>query len=357
MYKLLLSLIFCLSFALTANAVEKETITLAKDNTLVLDTAFNGPSTTKLMEQATAMDASLPSGYPIYLFLYTPGGSVQAGLELFEFLAGLNRPVHTVTLFAASMGFQTVQHLGTRYIVNYGVLMSHYPRGGSSGEFGGTGMPSKKRSYDELWQRRIDLMDKKTVERTEGKQTIESYRKAYMFDLWLNGAEAVEQGYADKIAVVKCAESLSGERENMLDFGFARLYLTFSQCPMKTYPLKIRVEFATTKGFMEKSKFIAEGGKFGEECFPPAKQKTGVDEVDQGYSFSNSYGGYNSYNYRNSYQPLPEKFEDKEQKAKKEEKPLCVTDKSVTLEYLDKLVSEQKAFYRRNLKDHIEYSY
>lgn len=352
--KLLLSLLFSLTFAFSAGAVEKETVTLTKDNTLVLDQAFSGSSTTKLMEQATAMDASLPSGYPMYLFLYTPGGSIQAGLELFEFLEGLNRPVHTVTLFAASMGFQTVQHLGTRYITNYGVLMSHYPRGGSGGEFGGTGMPSKKASYDGLWQRRIDLMDKKTVERTEGKQTIESYRKAYMFDLWLNGSEAVEQGYADKVATVKCAESLSGTRDDLIDLGFVRIYLSFSKCPMKTYPLDVKVEFATTEGFMKKEDFIAKGGKFGKECFPPAKSdKDKTASYNEDYTYSNSYNSYSPY--RNSYNPLPEKDAKSEQKP--EEKPLCVTDASVTIEYLDKLVAEKKAFYRRNLKDHIEYSY
>jgi ATP-dependent protease ClpP protease subunit len=51
------------------------------------------------------------SNEPIYLFLNTPGGSIQTGLEIIESLKGLDRPVSTVTLFAASMGFQIAQNL------------------------------------------------------------------------------------------------------------------------------------------------------------------------------------------------------------------------------------------------------
>src|SRR5690606_3008535 len=192
---------FSLLMGLPALAAEKEELVLSSDNTLVLDDAFSGDVTVKLMEKATQMDSTLKSGYPMYLFLYTPGGSIQAGLELFEFLQGLNRPVHTVTLFAASMGFQTVQHLGERYIVKYGVLMSHKARGSFDGEFGG-GISQLDSRYG-LWLRRIQLMDAQTVERTGGKQTVKSYTDAYTPELWLNGEEAVEKGYADKVVTIK----------------------------------------------------------------------------------------------------------------------------------------------------------
>ena len=112
------------------------------------------------------MDASLKSGYPIYLFLNTPGGSIQAGLELIEGLNGINRPIHTVTLFAASMGWQLVQHLGTRYVLKYGVLMSHKARGQFSGEFGG-GASQMDARYG-LWLKRVHIME--TLQYTRGKK-------------------------------------------------------------------------------------------------------------------------------------------------------------------------------------------
>jgi ATP-dependent protease ClpP protease subunit len=108
-------LLLILAMLMTASLTMAKEIKLTKDNVLVLDQAFTGPSVAKLIQEARQKDADLKSGYPMYLFLNTPGGSIQAGLELIEALKGLNRPIHTITLFAASMGWQLLQHLGDRY--------------------------------------------------------------------------------------------------------------------------------------------------------------------------------------------------------------------------------------------------
>jgi ATP-dependent protease ClpP protease subunit len=184
--KQLIFFIAALAVTFTVQATEVE---LTSDNTVILDEAVSSESVGKVMREAKALDAKLQSGYPIYLFLYTPGGSIQAGAELIEYLEGLNRPVHTVTLFAASMGFQIVQHMGKRYVMKYGVLMSHKARGSFSGTFGG-GVSQMDTRYS-LWLRRIILMDEQTVKRTGGKQTLKTYINAYSPELWLNGAEAV----------------------------------------------------------------------------------------------------------------------------------------------------------------------
>lgn len=61
----------------------------------------------------------------IFLVLDTPGGSVSAGLSFIDTIKSLNIKVHTITIFAASMGYQMVQELGTRYIMPSG--HSHEP--------------------------------------------------------------------------------------------------------------------------------------------------------------------------------------------------------------------------------------
>lgn len=354
--KFLIALILSMGMAFGAYAEEKKEITLSADNTLILNQAFDGSSTVKLMEQATKMDSALKSGYPIYLFLYTPGGSIQAGLELFEFLDGLNRPVHTVTLFAASMGFQTVQHLGQRYIVKYGVLMSHKARGTFSGEFGGE--ISQLDSRYGLWLRRVKLMDEQTVKRTNGKQTMKSYTAAYTPELWLNGEEAVKDGYADQVVTVKCDQTLSGSYDIEEDYGFFRLKLVFSKCPMKTYPLKIEVSLATNQGWMNLDEFIQKNGQFGDACFVKQKQSptASAPYEDQGsYYYTPKYS--NNFGYNFGYGSNSNTDLDKEEKVVEKKQPLCVQDKSITLETVTAKKSERLKWHTRNLRDHIVYSY
>src|ERR1700676_2211529 len=93
---------------------DAETISLTSTNTLVLNTEVNGESASKIISLARELDAK--AGFfgkkkPLYLFLNTPGGSIQSGLEIIEALKGLGRKVNTISLFAASMGFQLVQNL------------------------------------------------------------------------------------------------------------------------------------------------------------------------------------------------------------------------------------------------------
>jgi ATP-dependent Clp protease protease subunit len=239
-------------------------IVLTEDNTLVLDDAFTGSSVAKVIQTAREMDADLKSGYPIYLFLNTPGGSIQAGLELIEALNGLNRPVHTITLFAASMGWQLLQHMQKRYVLSYGILMSHKARGRISGEFGG-GLSQLDARYG-LWLKRIDLMDKKTVQRTKGKKTLKQYRSDYDNELWLNGMDAVKEGYADEVVTVKCSRGLEGERISTVNFMGMRFRIRVSKCPIVTSPLGMAAEVRTNRGYMEVEEFLSEGGKFGKNC-------------------------------------------------------------------------------------------
>lgn len=256
---LLLFLFISMSFPV----LSKE-IVLTKDNMLVLDSAFTGESVAKVIEDARRLDADLPSGYPIYLFLNTPGGEIQAGLELIEFLKGVNRPVHTISLFAASMGWQLLQHLGTRYVLSYSVLMSHKARGGFKGEFGG-GLSQLDARYS-MWLKRIDMMDKQTVSRTNGKKTLEQYRREYDNELWLSGQEAVDSGYADEVVIVKCSKELSGTKQSSVEFFGMSIDVNVSECPIVTSPTGISASIRTNQGSMKLQDFLNAGGKFGKNC-------------------------------------------------------------------------------------------
>lgn len=314
-----------LAISLTVNSAEisKKEITLTKDNTLVLNDAFTGSSVSKLIGQAKKMNADLKSGYPIYLFLDTPGGSIQAGLELIEFLQGLNRPIHTVTLFSASMGFQLVQHLGKRYILKYGVLMSHKASGGFRGEFGGGN--SQIDSRYGLWLRRLGMMDQQTVDRTNGKKTLKQYQSEYDNELWLNGDEAVRNGYADEVVSVKCGQSLAGvNSKNIRYFGF-NLKLSFDNCPIRTYPVSVTASVRTNKGYILLDDFMAKSGKFGKKC------RENDSEAKRGWN--------------NEIVQGPKKAE------------LCLMDKELTLEKIEQTIKEQKAKIANSKRNIVKMSF
>ncbi len=263
------------AIVLASHLAEASSIVLDSQNTVILNGMINADSVSQVIRDARALDTPKLVGKPIYLFLYTPGGEIQTGLEMLEALKGLTRPVHTVTLFAASMGFQTVQNLGRRYIVKSGVLMSHHAHGGVEGEFGGLGI-SQMQARLGLWERRITELDHITVARTNGLQTLESYQTAYDHELWLNADEAVSGGYADEEVQVKCDPSLNGVLSKTASgpFGISISY-ELDKCPINTTPMNVKINIPTTEGDKESGEFARAGGGFGASCLIAKGAKTG----------------------------------------------------------------------------------
>jgi len=200
-------------------------------------------------------------------------------LELIEALQGLGRPVHTVSLFSASMGFQLVQSLGDRLVLRNGILMSHNAYGQFSGAFGGV-RPGQFDSRYNLWMSRMTALDTQTVKRTKGKQTLESYQKAYDHELWLDGAQAISEGYADKIVQVKCDDSLNGVNNNYIYFFGLKIIYDTSKCPLNSAPTNIRIE----KPSKEDDKDKKEGDKKEEEKKKEKDKKKGEENFDETYS-------------------------------------------------------------------------
>lgn len=250
----------CLLPVESKSAGTKGTKILSESNTLILNEPVSASIVADIILKAQQLDSD--STKPLYLFVNTPGGDIQAGLELIDSLNSLKRPVHTITLFAASMGFQIVQHLGSRFMTKHAILMSHRAAGGFSGSFGGVS-PSQVDNRYKLWLSRVAEMDRQTVLRTNGKQTMESYQKAYADELWLTSSQAVEGGYADMTANVKCDESLSGTVTKTAEVKGLKFVYDVDKCPLNTGVLNVRIEVPTTRGYMNLHDFINQGGSFG----------------------------------------------------------------------------------------------
>lgn len=275
---LMLSLASFSAFAEHEGPVKpSQTINLNKDNVLLLDNEVNVETVAKLMQRAQELDAKLTSNDPLYLVLNTPGGSIQDGLELITFLKGLNRPVHTITIFAASMGFQIVQGLGDRLVTPFGTLMAHKARGAFRGEF-----PGQIDSRYVYYIKRLNEMDKITAARTNGKLTVKSLQDLYENEHWVEGRDAVESGLADKVVIGKCDHSLNGKRTSSFEYWGFLITLVQSECPMNQGIIDLTVQVATDQGLMTIKEFLSKGGSL-----------EGKSTSDYGYS--PYYGGGSSY--------------------------------------------------------------
>jgi ATP-dependent Clp protease protease subunit len=224
-----------------------ETVTFNEDNTVSLkDAVMSGSVTQTINELAKRENNSEPV---IYLVLDTPGGSVFAGLNLIHYLKGYKKPVKTVTIFAASMGFQIVNgNPGERLIVDTGVLMSHPMSGGLGGEMGnGLSLDNRNGYIKEI----IDTMDKQAAARTNGKVSLAEYQKAYDNELWTTGQNAVDKGYADAVTLASCSEGLSASTDTIDErefIGFSmmgplalQIKYEVSRCPLQMSILRYQV--------------------------------------------------------------------------------------------------------------------
>lgn len=248
---------FLIALLMSSTAYAKD-ITLTSDNHIVLDDVVDSVSTANVVQQAYALDSKLKSDDPIFLVLDTPGGSIDAGLNMIQSLNSLNRPVHTITIFAASMGFQTAQGLGTRYILPGGILMSHKARGEFQGEF-----PGQLDSRYGFWLKRLARIDEQVVKRSNGKLTAKSYRDLYENEWWGEGADAVALGLADEVIAVKCDHSLSsGTKNAAFNFMGFTIMLAKSRCPTNNGILGIQAFLQTNQGLMKLEDFLAKGGSF-----------------------------------------------------------------------------------------------
>lgn len=252
--KLLLGLTIMAAMAflpkLSISKEESPSIVLSKSNLLVVNGVIDGASAGEFIKNLRELDTNLSSAKekllgkkPIYVFLYSPGGSIQDGLLMIEAVKGLGRPVHTITLFSASMAFQLAQNMNDRLILENGILMSHHARGEMAGEFGG--LSGQLDNRYKLWLDRIKELDEQTVKRTNGKQTYESYTKSYDHELWMLGPQAVKDGYADKVVSVKCDKTLEGVTTHTLFFMGMSLSYDLDNCPLNVTPQNIRINGIT----------------------------------------------------------------------------------------------------------------
>jgi ATP-dependent Clp protease protease subunit len=209
-------------------------IVLTEENSVVFNQRVGGEYVAK--KTLEIMQKSLKAS-ELYLVLDTPGGSVTAGLAFVDAIKSLDIKVHTITLFAASMGYQFVQELGTRYITPSGTLMSH--RGAVSGISGQ--VPGELNSRVNHIQAILNGMSTRASARVGMSK--KDYEAAIVNELWVYGEEAVSGKHADALADVKCSQALMKDtyKESIITI-FGRASLVFSKCPLISTPIDLQFD-------------------------------------------------------------------------------------------------------------------
>lgn len=223
---LILSLLFSLP-------VFSKTITLNSKNSVSFNQAFTSDYIAKKSREIMTKHYQLSPKESIYLVLNTPGGSVTDGNHFIDFIKALGRPVHTITIFAASMGYQTVQALGQRYIIPSGNLMSHRGTlGGISGQ-----IPGEIEVRLAFWKKMMIELDNRASKRIGMSQ--EAYASLIHNELWLTSSDALKGKHADEIVDVVCDNTLGGTHNDTVMTPFGPFEVQFSNCPLITGPLQV----------------------------------------------------------------------------------------------------------------------
>lgn len=129
----------------------------------------------------------------------SPGGSVIAGMALFDFLRSMSAQGHHITTvvrgYAASMAGILLQAGDTRKIGPESYLMIHEISAGTAGKIGE--IKDDVKFYETVCSRVVDIF----VNRSGGKCTKAKFIKNWTrIDWWLTSEETLALGFADEIA-------------------------------------------------------------------------------------------------------------------------------------------------------------
>ena len=109
---------------------------LLKDRIVMLDTAVTEQSASLIVSQLLFLESEMPSK-SISLYINSPGGSVTAGMAIYDTMQFIKPDVHTIVIGqACSMGslLATAGAKGHRKILPNARHMIHQPLGGMQGQ-------------------------------------------------------------------------------------------------------------------------------------------------------------------------------------------------------------------------------
>ncbi len=170
---------------------------LMMDRVIFLGTEVNDYTANVIQAQLLYLD-SVDSERDIHLYLNTPGGSVYAGLGIYDTMQFVRAKVATIcTGLAASMGavLLVAGEKGMRAALPHSRVMIHQPLGGVQGQASDIEITAK-----EILKLKEELY---TIISDHSGKTVEQIRQDADRDHWLTAQEALEYGMIDKVYTKK----------------------------------------------------------------------------------------------------------------------------------------------------------
>ena len=166
---------------------------LMMDRIIFLGTEVNDYTANVIQAQLLYLD-SVDSDRDISIYLNTPGGSVYAGLGIYDTMQFVRSRVATIcTGMAASMGavLLVAGEKGMRAALPHSRVMIHQPLGGIQGQASDIEITAREilKLKDELYHIISD----------HSGQTMEKIRQDADRDYWMTAEEALQYGMIDKV--------------------------------------------------------------------------------------------------------------------------------------------------------------
>ncbi|MCP3140311.1 ATP-dependent Clp endopeptidase proteolytic subunit ClpP [Pyxidicoccus xibeiensis] len=178
---------------------------LLKDRIIMLGTEVTDDVANILVAQLLFLDSEDPEK-PINLYINSPGGSVTAGLAIYDTMQYVNAPVSTICVGQAA-SFGAVLLLagakGRRYALPNARIMMHQPHGGAKGQ--ATDLEIQVREMLRLKSRLNEIIQRHTG------HSIERIEKDTDRDYYLSAEEARQYGLIDEVVARPPSASKSPE--------------------------------------------------------------------------------------------------------------------------------------------------
>ncbi len=174
---------------------------LLKDRILFMGTAIDDQVSNLLIAQLLYLESEAPEK-DIHLYINSPGGSVSAGLAIYDTLRYIKPEIETICIGQAASMAALILSAGTkgkRLALPHSRIMIHQPMGGFSGQASDIDIHAKEilRLKEEL-NRILSESTGQPMDRIENDTDR---------DFFMSGEQAVEYGIVDRIISTRLTEN------------------------------------------------------------------------------------------------------------------------------------------------------